>query len=72
MTGTDWFVKGNMRLKHKFKRKVPQVLSKLQWLQMTPGLHPPVGVTNDEWIQCEAYFRNVSPLFSPIQLLFNQ
>jgi len=58
MAGTDWYVKGNVRLKTKYKRKVPQVLSKLTWTQMQSGLHPPIGMTNDEWISCEPYFRN--------------
>eukprot|EP01039_Chlorochromonas_danica_P008280 gene8280-9129_t len=56
--GTEWYVKGDVRLKTKYHQKVPRVYSKLQWEQVSAGLRPSLGTTQDDWISCEAFFRN--------------
>ena len=59
-TGTTWFVKGDMRVRSKIHRKVPRVYSKLSWVEIGNGAHPPRGMDYSEWIGCQPYFANVS------------
>lgn len=63
MTGTEWSVHSDIRLKTAYGRKIPRVESQLKWSKVINGLHPPRGTTNDEWIQCESPFRNVRNFF---------
>ncbi len=65
MAGTTWKVKGDIRLRNEIHRKIPRVYSQADWYEVTEGSHPPRGVTNDEWISCESFFRNVSDLYLP-------
>ena len=58
MAGTEWSTKGDPRLRS-HHQKLPKVTSQLKWQQMTSGLHPPPGTTNDEWIKCQAFFMNL-------------
>lgn len=58
--GTEWFVKGDVRLKTEYKQKIPRVYSKLEWSEVQTGIRPPLGMTHDDWISCEKFFRNVS------------
>lgn len=59
MEGTEWFVKGDIRLRTEYGRKIPRVESRLEWQIVTLGKRPENGMTNDEWIRCEPFFRNV-------------
>lgn len=58
MTTIEWYVKGDEQLRTPHKQKIPRVYSKLVWHQVTQGIRPPLGMTNDDWISCETYFRN--------------
>ncbi|RYG67501.1 hypothetical protein EON64_07295, partial [archaeon] len=63
MRGTEWYVKGDPRLRipigHHRGQKIPRTYSKLEWEQVGGALHPPPGMSNDDWISCEDYFENV-------------
>jgi hypothetical protein len=60
MTGTEWFKAGDPHLRTKYKQKIPQIKSKMEWELVNDGRHPPLGTTYDDWIRCEKFFRNVS------------
>eukprot|EP01031_Cornospumella_fuschlensis_P035821 gene35821-43448_t len=63
MRGTEWFVKGDPRLRipvaqHR-GQKIPRTYSKLEWEPMElEAMQPDQGMSYDEWISCEQYFRN--------------
>lgn len=56
MKGTDWVMKGDMRIRTKYRQKTPRVVSRIQWEQVGSPKAPPPGVTYDDWIICQAYF----------------
>jgi hypothetical protein len=57
-SGTDWEVYPDIRLRSRYGRKRPVVKSTMKWQRVTAGNHPPVGMSNDEWIGCQSYFQN--------------
>jgi hypothetical protein len=59
MTGVTWSVEADIRLKSKYGRKLPITTSQLTWTEVTEGLHPPKGLTNDQWIACQPFFQNL-------------
>ncbi|KAJ1444116.1 hypothetical protein B484DRAFT_388979 [Ochromonadaceae sp. CCMP2298] len=58
MAGTEWFQKGDPRLRGPYHQKIPRVESRLVWNNVVQGLRPPVGTTYDEWLRCENFFKN--------------
>jgi len=58
MTGIQWSTRGDSRLRGPYRQKIPKVRSGLSWTQKSTGLHPPPGTTYQDWISCEAYFKN--------------
>jgi hypothetical protein len=55
-SGTEWMMRGNMRIRTDYRQKAPKVTSEIKWTLRNPGLAPPVGVTYDNWIICQQYF----------------
>lgn len=60
MVGTAWYMKGDPRLRTKYKQKIPQVQSQLRWSLQEAGKRPPLGQTHDQWMKCDRYFSNTS------------
>jgi hypothetical protein len=60
MTGTEWYQKGDPRLRGPYHQKIPRVESRLQWKNVLQGLRPPSGIDYDTWLRCEDFFKNVS------------
>jgi hypothetical protein len=58
MSGTEWYVKGDIRLRGKYHQKIPKTESLMAWTQVTGGNQPPPDLTYDEWIVCEPFFNN--------------
>lgn len=58
-TGTEWSVRGDIRLRNGHKQKIPEVRSQLTWQLITDGSIPPPRMTYDNWIICENYFQSV-------------
>ena len=56
MQGTPWYAHSDIRLRGQRRQKLPVVQSQLIWIQRTPGLYPPISISYDDWIICEAYF----------------
>lgn len=56
MSGTEWGVRGDSRLRTLYKQKIPTVRSALRWQVVTVGLLPPLRTTYDDWIICEEFF----------------
>jgi len=61
MSGTEWFQKGDSRLRGPYHQKVPRVESRLEWRQITQGLRPPSGVDYNDWLEDETLSRQWSP-----------
>lgn len=60
MTGTEWFLKGDPRLRGPYHQKIPKVESRVKWDSVQQGLRPPRGMTFEEWTKCEPFFRNLN------------
>ena len=59
MQGTDWTVKGDIRVRNGYHQKLPKTTSQLKWKQLTPGILPKPGQTYDNFLICQPFFANV-------------
>lgn len=62
MQGTDWTVKGDVRIRTQFHQKLPKTTSQLVWKEETSGLQPHPGQTYDDYLICQDSFANVAKL----------
>ena len=60
--GTEWYVKGDPRLRGPYHQKIPRVYSTMEWDLKQAGLRPSPGQTTVEWINCTVYFKNKLPV----------
>lgn len=56
-TGTEWLVDNDNRIHNEFGESETRVESKMVWEEVAPGIIPPPGTTNDEWLRCELAVR---------------
>ena len=70
MQGTDWTVKGDIRVRNGYHQKLPKTTSQLKWKQLTPGILPKPGQTYDNFLICQPFFANVVRTNCTVYLLF--